>query len=796
MSVHKLVRFLGCISLSLAIILHSVGEASTSHVYIVYLGANRLNSSVLASNHHLRLLSRVFTSNEEAEGATLYSYNYGFSGFSAKINSTQAASLAKMKQVITVFKSKTLKLHTTRSWDFLDLTLRNDGGRAPPQLSYGSDVVVGIFDTGIWPESESFKESPEAKPIPPSWNGECVAGESFDPSVHCNRKLIGARFYLRGFQEVYGPINPARDPEYRSPRDFLGHGTHTASTAVGSVASDISGFFGLGGGTARGGAPEARLAVYKTCWAKDLEGVCTEADILAAFDDAIHDGVGVISASFGSPPPLAPFFESSTDIGSFHAVERGVSVVFSCGNGGPSPGVVQNVAPWAISVAASTVDRRFPTGIIIDEKFILTGESLVFQDIIGKLADATTYFNDGICKWENWMKKSASGMIILCFSTLGPVEFIEEAQVAAIRANASALIFADLPTKQLAEEVDIIPTVRINILGGTRIRNYLARSPTPPMVKIRRSKTVIGKITAPSVAYFSSRGPSSLSPDILKPDITAPGIGILAAWPSKTPPTPFSGDIRSVNWNFQSGTSMSCPHVAGVIALLRSAHPDWSPAALRSALMTTAYTRDTSSAHILSGGSLKSSDSFDVGAGHINPLKALDPGLVFDTRTEDYILFLCNIGYTDQQIKSIILPRPKTGSFSCPVTHSYQTNADFNYPSITVPNLQFTTTIRRTVRNVGPNKNAVYFVDIIRPEGVDVLIWPKILMFSRCREENPFYVTFVPKKISTGRYEFGEIIWTDWVHRVRSPLVVFVNNGENRNSLEDHVHLDSRREYL
>ncbi|VVA95630.1 unnamed protein product [Arabis nemorensis] len=769
--------FLGGISLSFTLLIHSSVHATTSisHVYVVYLGANRLNNAALASNHQLHLLSKVFTSKVDAERSMLYSYSYGFSGFSAKLNSTQAASLAKMDQVITVFKSKSFKLHTTRSWDFLGLTGDN-GGRTPPppQLAYGSDVIVGIFDTGIWPESKSFRESAEAKPIPSSWNGKCVGGEDFDPSVHCNRKLIGARFYIKGFEQTYGPIDRTRDPEYRSPRDYLGHGTHTASIAVGSVVHNVSGFSGLGHGTARGGAPSARLAVFKTCWGKDLEGVCTEADILAAFDDAVHDGVHVISASFGLSPPLYPFFESSADIGSFHAAERGISVVFSGGNDGPDPGVVQNVAPWAISVAASTVDRSFPTRIVIDGNFTLTGQSLISQEITGTLAAATTYFNGGVCKWENWLKNLATDTIILCFSTLGPVQFIEEAQAAAIRANASALIFAASPTKQLAEEVDMIPTVRVDILHGTRIRNYLAHSPTVPVAKIGPSKTVIGEITAPSVAYFSSRGPSSLSPDILKPDITAPGIGILSAWPPKTPPTLLPGDHRSIEWNFQSGTSMSCPHVAGVMALLQSAHPDWSPAAIRSSIMTTADMRDTSNDLILSGGSMKSIDPFDTGAGHINPLKAMDPGLVYSTRTEDYVLFLCNIGYTDQQVKSMILP---FDSVTCLPSHSYRTNADLNYPSITIPSLKFTRTIKRTVSNVGTNKNTVYFVDIIKPAGVEVAIWPRILVFSRCQQEHSYYVTFKPTKIHSGRYVFGDIIWTDGIHRVRSPLVVFLSNG-------------------
>lgn len=203
------------------------------------------------------------------------------------------------------------------------------------------------------------------KPIPSTWKGKCVKGEKFDPATACNRKLIGARYYLKGFEEENGPLNMSGNPEYRSPRDFLGHGTHTASTAVGSIVKNAS-FFGLGQGTARGGAPRARLAVYKVCWGKDLNGKCSEADILAAFEDALHEGVHIISASFGESPPLRPFFASNAAIGSFHAMQLGITVVFAAGNDGPDPSLVTNVEPWSISVAASTVDRTFPTQILVD----------------------------------------------------------------------------------------------------------------------------------------------------------------------------------------------------------------------------------------------------------------------------------------------------------------------------------------------------------------------------------------------------------------------------------------------
>lgn len=246
---------------------------------------------------------------------------------------------------------------------------------------------------GIWPESKSFREQAGMKPIPSSWRGKCVKGEMFEPEKACNRKLIGARYYVEGFERKFGALNSSGNPEYRSPRDFLGHGTHTASTAVGAIvhvvgpdqddeedgssykyysssrrrrSDDDNGgtseeYLLLGEGIARGGAPRARLAVYKACWGKDYDSQCTEADIMAAFDEALNDGVHVISASFGSTPPLLPFFKSSAAIGSFHAALLGVSVVFSAGNDGPDPALVSNVAPWSLSVAASSIDRSFLT---------------------------------------------------------------------------------------------------------------------------------------------------------------------------------------------------------------------------------------------------------------------------------------------------------------------------------------------------------------------------------------------------------------------------------------------------
>ncbi|GER41211.1 subtilisin-like serine endopeptidase family protein, partial [Striga asiatica] len=591
-------------------------------------------------------------SEEEATQAMIHSYKHSFSGFAAVLNSTQANVLANTRGVISVFESGVLKLQTTRSWDFMGLSLDSSKG-TPIQLSHGEDVVVGVIDS----------EELDTRPIPKSFKGKCVAGQNFDPRKVCNRKLIGARYYLAGFERRFWPINN-KTREYRSARDSVGHGTHTASTAVGS-RSDGASFMGFGQGLARGGAPKARLAVYKACWNVDYGPVCTEEDVLAAFDDAVHDGVHVISASISKEPPLMEFVALSIDIGSFHATQNGVSVVFSAGNSGPDPALVANVNP--------------------------------------------------ICNIQNWRNRDASGKILLCYATDGKLES-DDAEYAAYKANASALIFVQAMTWPLAV-ASIIPVVRIDVIQGKTLFQHSNFA----MVQIVPSETAFNRSPAPVVSRYSSRGPSSVSPNILKPDISAPGTNILAAWPPNIAPSEFKYiDDRSVEWNFYSGTSMACPHVSGVVALVKSAHPNWSPAAIRSAIMTTAYNTDVSGDAILVQGSTAASNPFDIGAGYINPLRAFHPGLVYDMSTRDYFIFLCNNGYTDKQIQAMVNCKPHS---KCPRTCSgpqRKHDWDLNYPSISVSNLKGPTTIKRTVRNVGHTKQTTYNVSIVSPNGVEV----------------------------------------------------------------------------
>ncbi|XP_062213838.1 subtilisin-like protease SBT3.18 [Phragmites australis] len=760
---------------SLTFAIYPIQSTPGSHadVHIVYLGHNNGLSPSLTSRFHLQLLSRVFTKPDEAREAILYSYSYGFSGFAALLNSTQAATLSETEEVISVFRSRMLQVHTTRSWDFMGLSLHTQMEKSSQMhLKFGGDVIVGVLDTGVWPESESFRDDPHLGPIPSSWRGTCVGGDQFDPATACNRKLIGARYYLAGFEHELGPLNTSGGSEYRSPRDRVGHGTHTASTAVGAVAPNAS-YFGLSRGVARGGAPRARLAVYKVCWFRDLSGRCSDADILAAFDDALRDGVHVVSASLGSPPPLMPLFETSTDIGSFHAMQLGVVTVFSAGNDGPHAAMVQNVSPWGITVAASTIDRRFPTVITLGNNASIVGESFNVKDMKMDLVESSSVFTDGTCAFEQLINRTAAlGKIVLCFSTMGMVSS-DDAALAVYAVKGSGVIFADTITRKSIQD-NFLPTVHVDLYQGTQILYYI-RSSSKPTVHISPSKTVVGKTPAPVVAYFSSRGPSSVSPNILKPDVTAPGVNILAAWPPTSSPTVIPLDGRSTKWNFDSGTSMSCPHVSGIAAVVKSVHPTWSPAAVKSALMTTAYVYDDTSDVMLAGGTLKAADAFDVGAGHVDPLRALDPGLVYDAGASDHVLFLCSLGYTAEQIRQMVLPSPALDT-SCPGDAA--THADLNYPAVVLADLNATVTVRRTVTNVGANRDAVYRATVVSPQGARAAVWPQALTFSAYHDNNraSYYVTVTPAKLSRGRFDFGEIVWSDGYHRVRTPLVIRVTN--------------------
>ncbi|TQE06388.1 hypothetical protein C1H46_008022 [Malus baccata] len=545
---------------------------------------------------------------------------------------------------------------------------------------------------------------------PSRFRGICQEGEKFNRS-HCNRKIIGARWYSKGYEAEFGNLSTSDEFEYLSPRDAAGHGTHTSSTAAGDSIENAS-YKGLSAGLARGGAPSARLAVYKVCWAT---GGCSSADLLAAFDDAIYDGVDVLSASLGSPPPLSCYVEDAVAIGSFHAVAKGISVICSAGNSGPYPQTVINSAPWIFTVAASTIDRAFPTVITLGNN-----QTVVMKTLPG----------------------------------------IKPFPLFVASARGAGLIFAQFPSKDVSLSSGSLPCVQVDFAIGTNLLTYIGATRNP-VVKFNPSKTLVGQQISPEVAFFSSRGPNSLSPSILKPDIAAPGVNILASWSPARSQNQANPDIFKI----ESGTSMACPHISGIVALLKSIHPTWSPAAIKSALVTTASLEDEYGQSIVAEGAPhKQADPFDYGGGHVDPNKAIAPGLIYDIESSDYIRFLCSMGYNNTAISLVA-----GAKITCRKSTNFINN--LNLPSITIHELKQRTTVSRTVTNVGP-VNSIYNARVITPAGVSVRVKPSILSFNSTVKKLEFKVTFRSLLRIQGRFSFGNLFWEDGLHVVRIPLIV------------------------
>ncbi|XP_059639216.1 cucumisin-like [Cornus florida] len=640
-----------------------------------------------------------------------------------------------MKEVMTVIPNRKLKLHTTRSWDFMGLTRGKLGG------SKQGDIIIGLLDTGVWPEADSFNDEGFGPP-PAKWKGTCQ-GANFT----CNNKLIGARYYnSNGSYDV---------TDFQSPRDAIGHGTHTASTAAGVEVAGAS-YFGLAEGVARGGVPGARIAMYKVCW---VGQGCGLADILAAFDDAIADGVDIISVSLGSFLPHQ-YFDDPIAIGSFHAMKKGILTSNSAGNSGPDPASVSNFAPWTLTVAASDIDRNFVAQVVLGNGQVLTGLSINSFDLNGTSypliwgGDAANYTvgaNPDISKYcfDGAMNSyQVEGKIVFCETATDGS--------AILLANGVGTIMADPFIPDYTSNYPLPATV-ISTNDGVKVLDYI-RSTKNPVATILVGETW-EDIVAPVVVSFSSRGPSAISPDILKPDLTAPGVDILAAWSPVSPPSGF-GDTRSVKYNIISGTSMSCPHASGAAAHVKAAHPDWSPAAIKSALMTTAYVMDPRKHEDL---------EFAYGSGHINPVAAVDPGLVFDASEADYVNFLCKQGYNTSTLRLV------TGDDSVCDGIELGRGWDLNYPSFSLYLLdgqQIMGVFTRTVTNVGA-ANSTYTASAYIPGAISVTVEPSVLTFSAVGEKKSFTVKVNGPKITQQPIMSGVIIWKDGVHKVRIPLVVY-----------------------
>ncbi|KAI3726635.1 hypothetical protein L1987_66434 [Smallanthus sonchifolius] len=696
----------------------------------------------------------------------LYAYDKVMHGFSTRLTVEEAGLLEKQPGIISVQEEVIYELHTTRSPEFLGLE------RSDMMMLYesgsGGDVIVGVVDTGVWPVSKSLDDTGFG-PVPSLWKGECESGTGFNVTS-CNKKLIGARYFSRAYEAAYGPIDESL--ESNSPMDDDGHGTHTSTTAAGSAVTGAS-LFGFAKGKARGMAPRARLAVYKACWL----GGCFGSDILAAIEKAVIDGVNVLSLSIGGM--LSDYPNDVVAFGAFKAVSHGIFVSCSAGNSGPTPQSLSNVAPWIATVGAGTLDRNFPAYVTLGNGKKLSGVSLYsgkpLPDSMIPLVFAGNISNTTagrLCVPGSLPQGRVTGKIVMCERGLN--SRVQKGMVVKA-AGGAGMILANTDTfgEELVADTHLIPSSAIGQRAGDEIKRYIA-SDHNPTAMITSGGTQLGIQPSPVLAAFSSRGPNPLTPEILKPDFIAPGVNILAGWTNKVGPTGLTEDPRRTEFNIVSGTSMSCPHVSGLAALLKEAHPEWSPAAIKSALMTTAYSTYKTGEGLQDVATGMPSTPFDHGAGHVNPVSALDPGLVYDASADDYLSFLCALNYSTNSIKMFT-----GGSSTCTTGKKYRVE-DLNYPSFSVPLMtasgegggsKATNIVKytRTLTNVGPPET--YKVSILsNTRAVKITVEPEELTFVEKNEKKVYTVTFTASSMDSGTSSFGRLVWSGGKYVVSSPI--------------------------
>jgi subtilisin family serine protease len=698
------------------------------------------------------------------EGRIIYNYQTAFHGVAVRLSEEEAERLEEEDGVVAIFPETKYQLHTTRSPMFLGLEAEDNTNIWAQKVS-DHDVVVGVLDTGVWPESESFNDT-GMTPVPASWKGTCETGRGFEKR-HCNKKIVGARVFYRGYESATGKIN--EQTEYKSPRDQDGHGTHTAATVAGSPVRGAN-LQGYANGIARGMAPGARIAAYKVCWA----GGCFSSDILSAVDRAVADGVNVLSISLGGG--VSSYYRDSLSIAAFGAMEMGVFVSCSAGNGGPDPVSLTNVSPWITTVGASTMDRDFPATVKLGNGTTMNGVSLYKGErtvsinkqypVVYMGSNSSSPEPSSLCLEGTLDRRVVEGKIVICDRGISPR--VQKGQVVKDAGGVGmVLVNTAANGEELVADCHLIPAVAIGEIEGKALKHYVSTSPNAA-VTLSFLGTRLRIKPSPVVAAFSSRGPNFLTLEILKPDLVAPGVNILAAWTGNLGPSSLPTDGRRVKFNILSGTSMSCPHVSGVAALLKARHPEWSPATIKSALMTTAYVHDNTHNALKDASSDAPSSPYDHGAGHIDPIKALDPGLVYDIKAQDYFNFLCTQELTPFQLKAF----SKNSNMSC--KQSLANPGDLNYPAISAvfPEKANITvlTLHRTVTNVGPPISN-YHAMASPFKGASVHVEPQSLNFTKKYQKLSYKITFTTISRSTVP-EFGGLVWKDGVHRVRSPIVI------------------------
>jgi len=695
-----------------------------------------------------------------ARGAKLASYRYSANGFSAKLTPAQAAALQSQPSVRLVVADSLRQITaqppaaarpSANSAAFLGLT---DRGGVHAAGVRGEGVVVGVIDTGIWPEHPSLNPAGYG-PRPASFTGTgCDFGNSAfnaaDAAFACNNKLLAAKSYGLGFHNGTGEgLVPG---SYLSARDESGHGTHTATTAAGNAGVTAS-ILGSNFGAVTGVAPRARISVYKACW----EGVpagCASSDLAAAIDDAVADGVDVINFSIGSA--VAAF--SIEDLSFLFANDAGVFVSRSAGNEGPAPATVGSsaVAPWVTAVGASTTDSSFEGSVTLGNGQVFRGASVTGAVGPAPFVDAGALGNP-LCLGTTPFSASVVGKIVLC--KRGNNARVDKGKTVLDAGGVGMVLYNAVAPQATVTDNHYLPAVHITNPDGLSALAYIAAAGAAATATLGSATRVLAQGSV--MADFSSRGPNRYSEDFITPDVTGPGVNILAG----QTPTPVDGPSGQL---FQaiSGTSMSAPHIAGIFALIKQAHPDWSPAAARSALMTTARQNVTKEDGVTPA------DPFDMGAGHVQPGgqynrkgSLFNPGAVYDANILDYLGSTCET--------FPVLPTLFFGDSGCADLAAFgvPTAAEnLNQPSIAVGDVTGVASITRTLTNVSGRRLSLE-AKVQAPAGFTAKVSPREVRIPAGQSVS-FTVTFTRTTVAFNAWSFGSLTWSGDDYRLRSPIAL------------------------
>lgn len=578
----------------------------------------------------------------------VYQYKNAFNGVAMRLTQEQAVKLAALDGVEYVERERMETMDTDTGPIHIGATQvwQGEGNSA---TNMGEGVIIGMIDSGINTDHDSFADiGGDGYDHTNPWGAGNYVGDCATDFVElCNDKLIGVRSYASVTDnyddvEVFGTTPPAKNGE-----DYGGHGSHTASTAGGNILKNVPLVSGDTGKLESDGivneafsfeqisgvAPHANIVAYQICSpgnTGDKYTGCPGAAIVAALDDAVADGVDVLNYSIsGGGNPWA----SSTELGFLAAQEAGIFAAVSAGNDGPEAYTTSKNAPWYTVVGASTHGRTLDSFVTFnDESFAYSnGTGPVFSEVVTALpitamsVDASNF--EGCNAFAADSFKDAVAVI-----SRGACAFSDKVTNAADAGATAVIVYnntdGDVRLTMSGLEATTIPSVAISENSGKDLLDELA-STSDTTISIDPAITlVVGQ--ADDMADFSSRGPNSTTADIMTPSVTAPGVSIYAAYNDQD----FGNDVTvtaPADFAFLQGTSMSAPHTSGAGAVLKSAHPTWTPDNIRSALMMTATT------DVRKEDGVTPADVFDMGSGSIRVNLATNTGLIMDETFGNYM---------------------------------------------------------------------------------------------------------------------------------------------------------------